>query len=255
MVQNIFDSHAHYDDESFDGDRDSLIPSLFEKGVCGIINVGCNIPTSKSAVALAKKYDRLYAAVGFHPQDADKAEADFIGSLRSLASEKEVVAIGEIGLDYHFEPFSKETQISVFEAQLELANSIGKPVIIHSRDASADTLEILKRHKPKGVLHCFSGSVETARPLLEMGMYLGFTGVATFKNAKKAKAVIAATPLERLLVETDCPYMAPEPFRGERSQSDMIEYTARAIAEIKSASVEEILLKTAENARRLFNLD
>lgn len=249
----IFDSHAHYDDSAFDNDRDDLIGRLFNADICGIINVGCNIPTSKASMALAFKYPSIWAAVGVHPQEADAVPPDYIDVLASFLTEKKVVAVGEIGLDYHYDQPAKEVQKEKFEEQVELAKTLDVPVIIHDRDAHADTLEILKKHRPKGVVHCFSGSAEMASEVVNLGMYVGLGGVVTFKNAKNPVLVAKSVPLDRILLETDCPYLAPEPNRGSRCDSSMIKFTAEKIAMERDISVEELLECAKENALRLFS--
>lgn len=248
----IIDSHAHYDDSSFDADREEVLRELFSGEICKIVNIGCSVKSSYSSVKLAEEYAGIYAAVGLHPDAAD--EIDRIGEIRSLCGNKKVVAVGEIGLDYHYEEHSRDIQKKAFEEQLKLAAELDMPVVIHSRDAWEDTMELLRKYRPKGVMHCFSGSAETAREIVGMGMYVGFTGVVTFKNAKKALKALEAVPLDRLLVETDCPYMAPEPNRGKRNYSGYLPYTVAAMAAVKGVSPDEMAEITAENAERLFNI-
>lgn len=248
----IIDSHAHYDDSSFDADREDVLRELFSGEICKIVNIGCSVKSSYSSVKLAEEYAGIYAAVGLHPDAAD--EIDRIGEIRSLCGNKKVVAVGEIGLDYHYEEHSRDIQKKAFEEQLRLAAELDMPVVIHSRDAWEDTMELLRKYRPKGVMHCFSGSAETAREIVTMGMYVGFTGVVTFKNAKKALKALEAVPLDRLLVETDCPYMAPEPNRGKRNYSGYLPYTVAAMAAVKGVSPDEMAEITAENAERLFNI-
>lgn len=248
----IIDSHAHYDDSSFDADREEILRELFSGEICKIVNIGCSVKSSYSSVKLAEEYAGIYAAVGLHPDAAD--EIDRIDEIRSLCGNKKVVAVGEIGLDYHYEEHSRDIQKKAFEEQLKLAAELDMPVVIHSRDAWEDTMELLRKYRPKGVMHCFSGSAETAREIVEMGMYVGFTGVVTFKNAKKALKALEAVPLDRLLVETDCPYMAPEPNRGKRNYSGYLPYTIAAMAAVKGLSPDEMAEITAENAERLFNI-
>jgi TatD DNase family protein len=252
---SIFDSHAHYDDAKFDEDRDELISSLPSKGIIGVINCGADLKSSAQSVKLSEKYDYIYAAVGVHPHEAKNFGDDTLNELRRLAANKKVVAIGEIGLDYYYDFSPREKQIEVFEKQLILAAELNLPVIIHNRDAHEDTLNILKKHRPKGVLHCFSGSAETAREIVKLGMFIGLGGAVTFKNAKKPLEVAATVPDEFLLIETDAPYMAPVPFRGKRCDSAMIPYTAEKIAEVRNTTAQEILNLTAENAKRLFGID
>lgn len=249
----IFDSHAHYDDSAFDNDRDDLIHRLFNSDICGIINVGCNISTSSASMELASKYPLIWAAVGVHPQEADSVPPDYIDVLASFLKEKKVVAVGEIGLDYHYDEPSKEAQKIKFEKQVKLAKTFDVPVIIHDRDAHADTLEILKKYRPKGVVHCFSGGVDMAIEVVNLGMYVGLGGVVTFKNANKPVLVAKSVPLDRILLETDCPYLAPEPNRGSRCDSSMIKFTAEKIALERDMSVDELLKCAKENALRLFS--
>ena len=248
------DTHAHYDDEAFDADRDILLPRLHEENLDRIINIGCSVKSCLTSVSLAEKYDFIYAAVGIHPEHDGTQPEDYTDILRRLCGNRKVIAIGEIGLDYHYEGYRREEQIKLFEEQLTLAAELELPVIVHSRDAVKDTVDILKKHRPEGVVHCFSGSAETAREILGIGMYLGFTGAVTFKNAKRAAKVIEEVPADRFLLETDCPYMAPEPFRGKRCDSSMIQYTIRRIAELKGSSPEDIAAAADENAIRLFGL-
>lgn len=248
----IFDSHAHLDDGRFDDCRRELLEKMHTSGVGGIITCGCDITSSKAALNLAKEYDFIYAAVGYHPENLENG-AD-LSVVKELAQNKKCVAIGEIGLDYYWDKENSARQKAVFEEQLILAKELDLPVIIHDRDAHADTLEILKRYRPKGVLHCFSGSVEMAEEILKMGMYIGVGGVITFKNARKLPDVVKIIPQEKLLLETDCPYLAPEPFRGKLCHSGMIALTAQKIAEIRSVTAEEILRISFENTKKLFGI-
>lgn len=255
QLHGIFDSHAHYDDNRFADDRDELFNRMHQGPVAALINVGCDLPSSKRSIALAKQYPFVYAAAGIHPEESVNVDGDYIDRLAELAAEQKVVAIGEIGLDYHYDNTVKPVQKRVFEHQLKLAERLDLPVIIHSRDAVQDTIDILKNANCRGVLHCFSGSAETAKIYLEMGYYLGFTGVVTFPNAKKAVESAKAVPLDRLLLETDCPYMAPVPHRGERCTSDLIAHTAAKIAEIKGLSTQELINIARENTCRLFGIE
>lgn len=249
------DSHAHYDDEQFDSDRDELLMSLHENGVRNIVNIGCSMERSAFSVELAEKYPFVYAAVGIHPEDAPSTRGDYLLQLKKWTENPKVTAIGEIGLDYHYEGFDREEQIRFFEEQLDLAEETKLPVVIHSRDATEDTMNILKKRKQvNGVMHCFSGSAETAKQVLELGMHISFTGVLTFKNARKAVEALKVVPLDRLMLETDCPYMAPEPYRGKRSDSGMITEVIKKMAEIKGVTAEEIAKATMENTRRLFHI-
>lgn len=247
------DSHAHYDDEQFDIDRDELLDRLHENGVRNIVNIGCSLERSQFSVDLAEKYPFVYAAVGIHPEDAPDTPDGYLSKVEFWTANPKVVAIGEIGLDYHYEGFDRELQIRFFEEQLDLAERSGLPVIIHSRDATEDTMNILRRRgRVKGVMHCFSGSAETAKQVLELGMNISFTGVLTFKNARKAVEAVKVIPLDRLMLETDCPYMAPEPYRGKRCDSSMITRVIDKIAEIKEVSPETVAKTTMANTLRLF---
>lgn len=254
MYSNIFDSHAHYTDKSFNDDREIMLGSLRESGVCGVINCGADIESSVFSLELAKEYPFIYAACGVHPEEVETVEADYIDTLRNLAKNENCVAIGEIGLDYYWRQDNKSLQKEMFENQIVLAKELNLPIIVHDREAHNDTLEILKKHKPTGVLHCFSGSVETAKEVLKLGMYIGLGGAVTFKNARKAVEVAEMLPLDRLLLETDCPYMAPVPMRGKRNNSVYISHIAEKIAEIKNTAPQTVLDITAENVRQLFNI-
>ena len=250
----IFDTHAHYNDKAFNEDRANLLDSFSESGILGVINCGTNIEESKKSIQLAENYDFVYCAVGFHPEDISTANENYLSEIKELAMHEKCVAIGEIGLDYYWVKDNKEEQKRFFTEQLALANELSLPVIIHSRDAHADTLEILKKHMPKGVLHCFSGSVEVMNEALKLGLYIGLGGAVTFKNARVPLEVAKSVPLERLLLETDCPYMTPVPFRGKRNQSTYISYVAEKIAEVKNLTKEEILTAANNNARNLFGV-
>ena len=255
MLSNIFDSHSHYTDSSFDEDRDTLLKSMPQKGVSGIVVVASSLDDSKKCIEIAEGYDYTYAACGVHPECEAKTPDGFVAELETLLrSSDKVRALGEIGLDYHYDDYNRERQIKLFTQQLELAKDMNLPVIIHSRNANDDTMEILRKYKPNGVLHCFSGSAETAKEVISLGMYISFTGVLTFKNAKKALKALGEVPLDRLMLETDCPYMAPEPYRGQRCDSSMIARIAEKAAEIKGVLPQEILDVTAENAKRFFRI-
>lgn len=250
----IFDSHAHYDDETFNSDRDSLLKKLIVNDICGIINVGADLKSSQASIDLSEKYPFIWAAVGVHPNEADKLPYNYIDILKSMLKKDKVVAIGEIGLDYHYEQPSKEIQKQVFENQLKLAIEYSIPVIIHDREAHGDTLELLKKYKPKGVVHCFSGSPEMADEIIKLGMYIGLGGVVTFKNAKNPVLVAQNVPLNKLLLETDCPYMAPVPLRGKRCDSSMIKYTAKKIADLNGIEVNNLLSIAKNNTEKLFSI-
>lgn len=254
----IFETHAHYDDDRFDGDRDTLLASMPERGIERIINVGASIASTKTTLALAEKYDFVYAAVGVHPSDIGDLNEESYQWLREQALGEKTVAIGEIGLDYYWEkePKVQERQRYWMKRQLELAQETGLPVIIHSRDAAADTMAVMRQanaEKIPGVIHCYSYSKELAQEFVKMGYYIGVGGVVTFKNAKKLKETVEALPLERILLETDCPYMAPEPHRGERNDSSYLPLVAAKIAELKGVAIEEVERITEENARKLFS--
>ena len=247
----IFDTHSHYDDEVFEGSLDTLVPEMEKAGVKKIITCGCDLKSSMKAIELAEKYNIIYAAVGIHPGNVDDDHQN-ICEIEKLLNHEKCVAIGEIGLDYYWRQDNKEKQIEVFENLLNLANKHNLPVLVHDRDAHADTLEILKEFKPKGVVHAFSGSVEMAREILKIGMYLGVGGVLTFKNARNLPAVVLDTEIEKLLLENDAPYLAPVPFRGKENHSDLIHFVAEKMAKIKGISKDEVLKTTFKNAENLF---
>ena len=254
MYTNIFDTHAHYDDEAFDSDRESLILSLKDRGVVGIVSCGCDIASTVANQNLSHSFDDFYFAAGFHPENLENFSVEDLKKLEPFFADEKCVAVGEIGLDYHWMNSTKEKQRELFVAQIELAKAKGLPVIVHDREAHGDTLDILKATKPSGVLHCFSGSVEMAREVIKLGMFLGFNGVATFKNARKIPEVIKEIPLDRIVLETDCPYLAPEPHRGKRNDSSFIPFIAQRIGEILGISAQEVLDVTNKNARALYNL-
>lgn len=253
----LFDTHAHFDDEQFDADRDEVLKSLKSYGVGNIVNIGSSMKTSRTSVALAEKYDFVYATVGVHPSETGELCETDIDELKRLAANPKVRAIGEIGLDYHYpDDVEPSIQKKWFVRQLELAKELNMPVVIHARESKGECLEILKEHKiSNGVVHCFSGSAETAREILKLGMMISFTGVLTFKNAKKAIAACAAVPLDRLMIETDCPYMSPEPHRGRRNFSGYVEFVARKMAEIKGVSYDELVNITERNAKRFYGIN
>lgn len=254
MEFKLIDTHTHYDDEMFDDDRDALITSMLENSVDGFVSIGCTLERSEYAVSFAKSYERVYAAVGIHPEDCYKLPADYLKRLKKLAEYEKVVAIGEIGLDYHSDGYKRKLQIQTFREQIELARELDLPIVVHSREATADTLEILREYKPRGVVHCYSGSAETAREILNLGMYISFTGVLTFKNAKKAVEACEIIPLDRLMLETDCPYMAPVPHRGQRCDSSMVLNIAEKVAEIKKLPLKTVVETCNDNAVRFFGL-
>lgn len=250
-----FDSHAHLDDAHFDGDRAAILDDLKNHGVTMVMNVGCDLPSSERSVRLAEQYPFLYAAVGSHPDDADHVDDALLARYRALCASPRVRAIGEIGLDYHYEDVPRTQQRVAFEKQLSLAEELGLPVIVHEREAHGDAMDILRAHpKAFGVFHCFSGSPEMALWLVERGWYIGFTGVVTFKNARRAVEAVQALPLDRILIETDCPYMAPEPYRGRRNDSRYVPLVAAKIAALRGLTPEEAGALTAANARRLFRI-
>jgi TatD DNase family protein len=254
----IFDTHTHYDDEAYDNDRDEIIRRVLD--TCGgFIAIGCSLKRSAKAIALTNKYPGVYASVGIHPGEIDDLPEDYIERLEALAGREKVVAVGEIGLDYHYPGYDEARQKQAFTEQLKLADKLKLPVIVHSRDAAKDTLDILQTlpqsQRERMVMHCYSYSAETAQILLNLGLMLSFTGSCTFKNAKKAPAVLAATPLERLMLETDCPYMAPDPFRGKRCDSGMLDRIAEHIAQIKGITAQAVIEASNANAKRFFGIE
>ncbi|MBD5547678.1 MAG: TatD family hydrolase [Lachnospiraceae bacterium] len=251
----IFDTHTHYDDEAFDRDRDELLRGMSEDGVEFIVNVGASIDSTRKTLELARKYSFIYAAIGVHPSETGGMTREDLSWLKERAAEPKVVAIGEIGLDYYWSDPDKAIQKKWFEEQLQLAGETGLPIIVHSRDAAQDTLEILKgwqSKKTRGVIHCFSYTREMAREYLNMDYYFGIGGVLTFKNAKKLIEAVEYIPMNRILLETDCPYLAPEPYRGKRNQSTYIDFVAERLAEIKKISKEEVFTITMENAKEFY---
>ena len=248
----IFDTHAHYEDPVFSENFDSLVDEMKKADVGGIITCGCDKESSLKALALAEKYDIVYAAVGIHPGNVDSGTT--IDDIRELANHPKCVAIGEIGLDYYWRQDNKDLQHEILKGQLKLANELNLPVLFHDRDAHADTLEILKQYKPKGVVHAFSGSVEMAREVIKLGLYIGVGGVLTFNNARALPAVVKDTSIERILLETDAPYLAPVPFRGKTNHSDYLHFVAEKMAEIKGITKDEVLTETFNNAKNLFKI-
>ena len=254
----IFDTHAHYDDEAFDTDRDELLTSIKENGICNIVNVGASMDSTKASVELSKKYDFMYTSVGVYPNETGELTENDMYTLRKLSEDKKVVAIGEIGLDYHFLEPDKDIQKKWFRKQLDVAAETGLPVIIHSRDAASDTMSILKEYQGKlsgGVIHCYSYSLEMAKEYIKMGYYIGIGGVVTFKNAKKLIEVAENIALENIVLETDCPYLSPEPNRGKRNDSTNLHYVVKKISELRGISEEEIIEQTYKNAIDLYKLN
>lgn len=254
----IIDTHAHYDDERFNEDREKLLLGMKAKGVDIIVNASASVQGCFDSLALAEKYDFVYTMAGIHPSDtADLEKAGVFEQIKKIAEHKKCVAVGEIGLDYYWDEPDRDIQKKWFVAQLALAKDVQKPVNIHSRDAAADTLDIMKAEKAEdmgGIIHCFSYGVEMAREYLNMGFYIGVGGVVTFKNGKKLKEVVEYTPLDRIVLETDCPYLAPEPFRGHRNYSEYLHMVAEKIAEIKNVTKEEVIRVTRENALRIYGI-
>ena len=252
----LFDTHAHMDDHAFDEDREALLARLPEQGLELLMNPGCSLASSRNADRLSREYDYIYAAVGSHPDAADEVNEEVLEEYRKLCQlNPKIKAIGEIGLDYHYEDIPRELQKKAFIAQMELARELDLPVIVHERDAHEDGMAIVREFSDvKGVFHCYSGSAEMARQLVDLGWYIGFTGVLTFKNARKAIETVQAIPLERIVLETDCPYMAPVPFRGKRNDPGMLFRMAEKLAEIRGLSVEEIRQITVENGKQLYHI-
>ena len=252
----LFDTHAHMDDRAFDDDRGELLSRLPEAGIGLLMNPGCSLASSRAACALAKEYDYIYAAVGSHPDAAAEVSPEVLEAYRALVRENpKVKAIGEIGLDYHYEDVPREIQKEAFRAQMALAAELDLPVIVHEREAHADGIAIVREFPTvTGVFHCYSGSLEMAKELVSLGWYIGFTGVLTFKNARKALEVAAGLPLDRIVLETDCPYMSPEPFRGKRNDPGKLYRMAQALASLRGLSEEDVQRITLENGRRLYRI-
>lgn len=252
----LFDTHAHLDDPAFDEDREDLLKSLPEAGIGLLMNPGCSLETSRHAAELAQEHDWIYAAVGSHPDAADEVNDDVLEEYRTLIRENpKIKAIGEIGLDYHYEDVPRQRQAEAFRAQMALAEELDLPVIIHDREAHGDSMAIVDEFpRVKGVFHCYSGSPDMAAELIRRGWYVGFTGVLTFKNARRAVETAASVPLDRIVLETDCPYMAPEPFRGRRNNPGFVYRMAEKLAEIRGLSPEEIQRITMENGKRLYRI-
>ena len=253
----LFDTHAHMDDRAFDADRDALLRSLPDAGVALVMNPGCSLESSRNAAALADRYPHVYAAVGSHPDAADEVNDGVLEEYRKLCKlNPKIKAIGEIGLDYHYEDIPRQLQLQAFRAQMALAQELGLPAIVHERDAHADGMAVVEEFpEVTGVFHCYSGSTEMAQWLVERGWYIGFTGVLTFKNARRALETAAALPLERIVLETDCPYMSPEPFRGKRNDPSRLYRMAEKLAQLRGLSVEQVQRITTENGKRLYRIE
>ena len=253
----IFDSHSHYDEPAFDADRFGLLDDMLAEGspVCGLIHAATGVSSMEFGLSLAERYPNAYASVGFHPEFTDSLPDDPAAVLEDMLSRSDkIVAVGEVGLDYHFEGYDRDKQISLLRCEIELAQKYSLPLIFHCREATEDFMRLMREYKPEGVVHCFSGSAETARELVGLGLYLGFGGVLTFENSKRVKKAFADVPADRFLLETDCPYLAPVPFRGQRCDSYMIKYTAACGAEIKGMTAQQITDAARENTQRLFRL-
>ena len=253
----IFDTHAHYDDDAFDEDRDELLSGMTAKNVEYIVNVGASMASSERSLGLAEKYPFIYAAVGVHPDEVGELDEEKFAKLREWTKHEKVKAVGEIGLDYYWDKEGHDLQKHWFMRQMELSHEANLPMIVHSREAAKDTLDMVIAAKPldlSGIIHCYSYSVEQAREYLNMGYYIGIGGVLTFKNAKKLKEVAEYAPLSQIVLETDCPYLAPTPFRGKRNDSSMIAYVAEELAAIKNMPVEEVLRITNENGKKLYHI-
>ncbi len=256
-MEKIFDSHAHYNDDRFKSDYKEILQYIQDNGVGLVMNVGADIQSSRLALKQANENDFMYCSIGIHPHDAIQARDEKImAEIEAMIQEKKCVAVGEAGLDYYYDDsWSAEVQKEAFIRQIRLSNKYKKPLIIHTRDAMRDTLEILREHPlENGVVHCYSGSRESCKELVKMGLYIGFTGVITFKNARRALESLKVVPLDRLLMETDCPYMAPEPNRGKRCDSSMLHFVAQKMADELGLEKDEIIRITRENAKRLFNI-
>lgn len=252
---NLFDSHAHLDDEKFDNDREDTIKKIFDSGVCAFVNIGADMESSKRSIVLAEKYDNVYATVGVHPHDVEFMTEDDLAEIEQLAKHKKVVAIGEIGLDYFYDNSPRDKQRYWFARQLELAEKLDMPITIHNRDAHGDTMDILRNTKARGIIHCYSGSAEMAKQLVDMDFYISFAGPVTYKNSKNAVESAKVVPMDRILIETDSPYLAPDGFRGKRNDSSLVRYVCEKLAEIKGVSFEEMAKATCENAKRVYRIE
>ena len=252
----LFDTHAHMDDRAFDTDRTELLTDLPNQGIALLMNPGCSLESSRNVDKLTRQYDYIYGAVGSHPDVADEVNEDVLAEYRSIvAANPKIKAIGEIGLDYHYEDIPRELQMKAFKLQMELARELNLPAIVHERDAHEDGMKVVEEFpEVTGVFHCYSGSAEMAKWLVNRGWYIGFTGVLTFKNARKALEVAAAIPMDRIVLETDCPYMSPEPFRGKRNDPGKLYRMAERLAELRGLSVEEVHAITTENGKKLYRI-
>lgn len=250
----LFDSHAHLDDAKFNEDFEEVIEKITSSAIKAVVDVGADLESSKKAVELSEKYPFIYAAVGIHPCDADTTDIVF-DEIKALATHKKVVAIGESGLDYYWDSVPRDVQKKSFIRHIELSNELNLPLIVHNRDAHQDTFDILKEYKPKNaIIHCFSASAEMAKEFVKLGYYISFSGSVTFKNAKNLVEAVKVVPLDKLLIETDSPYLCPEPMRGKRNDPTKVEFTARKIAEILDLSYEEVCEITSKNAKTIYNL-
>ena len=257
MASKFIDSHAHLDDERFDEDRDDVIDSLYENDVQIVLNPGSDLNSSKKALALAEKYPFIYAAVGFHPHDSKYMKEEHLDIFKEMAGKKKVIAIGEIGLDYYYDNSDRDVQRKWFREQIRLARELDLPYIVHNRDSHEDVLRIMKEEHyegARGILHCYSGSAELSREFIKLGFYISLGGPVTFKNARVPKLVAKEVPFDKLLIETDSPYLTPEPYRGKRNEPKYVKYVAEEIAKIRNVSLDEVAEKTGENFNRLFNL-
>lgn len=253
MLHNIFDAHAHYDDKWFDEDRSELLSSMPENGISYIVNAAVDIATAKTAVGYAERYPHMYACTGIHPENLEGLADDYLDQLSELLEHPKVVALGEIGLDYHWD-IPRDIQNRVFEEQLRLARELDVPVVIHDREAHGDVVELVRRYKPRGLMHCYSGSTEMLKEVIKLGLSISLGGTVTFKNARVPVEVAEAVPLDRLLLETDAPYLSPVPNRGKRNDSRNIAYTAQRIAELRGMDAQELIDITTENAKRLYGI-
>ena len=251
----LFDSHAHYNDKRFEGDRNALLKEVYEAGVEYVVNIGYDMESSEYTVKLCDEFDFLYGAVGIHPHDSKDATDESYDRLRALSAHEKILAIGETGLDYHYDNSPRDIQKREFDKHLSLAEELKLPVVIHEREAVKDTLDILKAHKATGVYHCFSGSVETAREVLNMGFYISFSGVVTYNNAKHVKEACAFVPEDRILIETDCPYLSPEPVRGKRNSSLNLIHTLRAVANLRGITEEKAAELILNNAKAAYGIN